>query len=89
MMDNRGDQNTINYDQQPLLECYKLRYISIYSMTLFFISLFFNTSLLYILFKNKHLRTTLNNFIMSISVLNLIGTIIEFPLLAITNYQCK
>ena len=81
--------NNDRYDQVALLECYKLKYISLYSTILFFTSLFFNSTLLYIIFKHKYLRTSLNMFIVSISILNLIGTLVEFPIVTISNFHCK
>jgi hypothetical protein len=77
------------YSQEPVIECHKLKYISVYALVLFVTSLYFNITILYIFYKFKSLQTTLNMLIMSISVLNLAGTLIEFPILAITNYNCR
>ena len=63
--------------------------ISMYCVVLLLLSLFFNISLLVVFGKHKKLRSTLNMFIIAITILNLVGSISELSFVIPTNMKCK
>lgn len=73
-------------DQAP---CYQTILIGVYCILLFCASSVANSVLLWIFYKNKQLRTPLNNCVICIAILNLIGTIIELPLVAVNAFACR
>lgn len=76
-----------NHNHQ--VECYKLRIIGVFSIFLFILSLFFNMLLLIVFFSSKKLRTTNNIPILVLTFLNLIGSILEYPFVIISNLKCR
>ena len=77
------------WDMDPPTECYKLRIVGVLTTLLFIFSTTFNGILLYAFIKHKKLRTPLNIYIIAISVLNLVSTIIELPFIIVSNFYCK
>ena len=71
------------------IECHKLKIIGIYLILLFISSAFFNILLLFIIFKYKRFRNSLNIYIFFLTLLNLIGTFVELPATIATNFACK
>ena len=78
-----------NHNNNHQVECYKLRIIGVFSIFLFILSLFFNMLLLIVFFSSKKLRTTNNIPILVLTFLNLIGSILEYPFVIISNLKCK
>lgn len=77
------------YSRPSPIACGKLNIIAFYCIILLIVSLIFNTSLLVVFAKYKKLRSTLNMFIMAITVLNLVGSISELSFVIPTNLKCK
>jgi hypothetical protein len=71
------------------IECYKLNIIAVYCMILLVLSLIFNTMLIIIFARHKKLRTPLNMFILTLTILNLFGSIIEFSFVIPSNLACR
>jgi hypothetical protein len=70
-------------------KCFKLNLIALFCAFLFLISLYFNTTLLYTLLKHKDMKSNLNLFIICLSFINLIGTLVELPVVVINNFYCR
>ncbi|RNA19352.1 melanopsin [Brachionus plicatilis] len=77
------------FDVKSPVECYKLRIIAVYCLIIFFLSLTANSVLLWILIYFKELRNSMNAFMLALSVCNLIGSLIELPMVVISNFNCK
>ena len=77
------------WDMDPPTECYKLRIVGVLTALLFVFSTIFNGVLVYAFIKHKKLRTPLNIYIIAISVLNLVSTILELPFIIASNMYCK
>ena len=77
------------WDMDSPTECYKLRIVGVLTTLLFIFSTIFNGILLYAFIKHKQLRTSLNIYIIGITVLNLVSTIIELPFIMVSNLYCK
>ena len=77
------------YGQPSPIECYQLNIVSLFCVILFICSLSFNSILLWLFFKSKELRTPLNVIMIALTILNLIGTINELPLVIATTYACR
>ncbi len=69
--------------------CYQLQVIGILCIFLFIACIVFNSFLLWVFFKNKELQSSFNMFIVGLSTLNLIGSILEFPFIIISNLSCR
>jgi hypothetical protein len=77
------------YNQVPPVECNKLTIIGVFCILLFFSSIFFNFSLLWIFFKNRELRTSVNIFIITLTIINILGTLLETPWIVFSNLFCR
>ena len=75
--------------EKTIVECYKLKYIGIYSLCLFIASVSINTTHFCILIKNKQLLQPVNLIVFSLTVVNLIGTLFEIPLVTLNALNCK
>ncbi|RNA28801.1 melanopsin [Brachionus plicatilis] len=71
------------------VECYKLKFISVYLFLLFITSAFCNLLLLVIIYKYKRFRNTLNIYMFFLTLFNLIGTFVELPATIATNFACR
>jgi hypothetical protein len=74
---------------EPPVDCYTLNYIGVYCIVLFVISFISNTTLLILIIKFSKELLKNNLLMMWLIILNLIGTLIEFPLVAISAFKCK
>ena len=70
-------------------ECVKLKFIGIYLLIIFVMGIGFNSSLLWLFYQKKDLRTSLNRFIFVIVSNNLIGCLIDLPFQVISSFACK
>ena len=71
--------NSILYeDRQSPVDCFKLNVIALYCMIILVISIKFNSLLLTVFMKYKSLRTNINMFIIVLTLLNLVVSILEF-----------
>ena len=74
---------------EPPVDCYTLYYIGVYCIVLFVISFISNTTLLILIIKFSKELLKNNLLMMWLIILNLIGTLIELPLVAISAFKCK
>ena len=78
------------YGPIPLVACSTLHNIGIYVVILFIISLISNITVIYILIRHrKSLLTAVNIQILCVSILNLIGTLVELPMVGIAAFVCR
>ena len=77
------------YNRESPVECWKLNVIAYIYVIMLILSLIFNSSLLMMFSKNKELIQNLNFFILVITILNLFGSIIQFPVSILANLQCR
>ena len=79
-----------DFAPDPLLKCSELFNIGIYVVILFLISLISNITVIFILLKHKkQLLNRINIQIFALSILNLIGTVIELPMVGIAAFACR
>jgi hypothetical protein len=91
MYENNNNNNTSidEYSLESPTECYKLQILGIICFFLFVSSLTFNSLLLNVFIKNKHLRTSNYVSVIALTILNLIGTLTQLPFIIISNLSCK
>lgn len=91
MLDNISNETASfsYYGRMSPVECYKLNMIAVYCIVLFILSVLFNFSLVLIFARYKEMRTNLNMFVFTLTILNLIGTISELSLVIPSNMYCK
>ena len=77
------------FDYESPVECYKLKIIGLYCIVTMVAGIIFNSLLLWILLYFKEFRTSINSFMIALSVINLIGCFFEFPFVIISNLSCK
>ncbi len=71
------------------IECWKLNITGIFVVCLLFISLSTNSTLLWVFYKNKELRTPLNVFVIATTAINLFASIFEYTFIISSNFACK
>ena len=71
------------------VECYKLKPIAIYLILLFIVSIVSNSTLSWIVIKYKETMSPINTLMLPLAVMNIIGTLIELPLVFISSVSCK
>ena len=82
--------NSDPYSRHALVECSILTNIGIYCLVLFIVSIILNGTLIWILIKHrKKLLDSINTLILSLSMLSMLGTLIELPMVAIAAFSCK
>ena len=75
---------------EAIVECSVLKKIGVYCIILFIISFTSNLAVIIVFIKNKnHLLNGVNILILSLTILNLIGTLIELPLVITSAFYCK
>ena len=77
------------YERPSPVDCKILKFVSIYLATIFFVGVVSNSLLLWILFSNKHLRTSLNIFMMALAFVNLMVALTDLPFTITSNYCCR
>ena len=71
-------------------DCVVLNDIGIISIIVLIISVLSNLMLIWLLVRyNKELLNGINLLVLAVSILNLIGTIVAFPILRITSFKCR
>lgn len=78
-----------NYGEVSPIDCFKLKFLSAYAVLAMILSIFLNFPLVWILFPKKEINTPFNRLQFYLSLINLMGSLIEFPIVIITNYQCR
>ena len=81
--------NETFYGVSSPVECFKLNLIAIYCIVIFVLSLVFNSLLIIVFYIYKDLTSPLNPFIITLTIFNLAGTLIEFPFVIASNFYCK
>ena len=72
------------------IECRTSKHIGIYVAVLFSFSLLFNLKLIWIMLSNKkELLDSGNILILVLTILSLIGTVVELPFVAIAAFKCQ
>ena len=84
-MENKSN----NFESRSPIQCEKLNYLAYFFIILLIFSVFLNTFLLYIFYKCPKLHAPTNFYMITITLFNLIGTIIVFPFQIISNLNCK
>nr|QVK45896.1 G protein-coupled receptor [Proales similis] len=77
------------YSRPSPVDCWKLNLVAVYCVVLFALSVTFNSLLLWIFFRYKELRSPVNTFIIAITILNLVGSMSEFPFVITSNLYCR
>ena len=77
------------YDRQSPVGCTFLKFVAFYLAIILICGVIFNSLLVWIFCSNKHLRTNLNIFIITLSVVNLLATVSEVPFTMSSNYNCR
>ena len=85
----RIEENYVEEYENSPVECSTLRIAALALLVLFFASLISNALLLRMFCTYKHLKTPMSTFVVALTVLNLIGTLAEFPLVILSNLLCK
>jgi len=74
--------------EESLINCFVLKIVAIYLGIILFLSILFNSVIILVYIRFKHLITPYNVIILSIIILNLIGSLVELPIIIVTNYSC-
>lgn len=83
-----NQSSTEKYPISPI-QCYKLKILGLIQISIFITSLVFNVFLLKKLITNEKLRKPINAFVIALTILNLIGTIGEAPVIISNNFSCR
>lgn len=91
MFTTNGTLNeTLNlFNQKSPIDCYKLNMVAVYCICVLILSVIFNTALLLMFAKYKTLRTNLNLFIITLTLFNLFGSVIQFFFVIPSNFYCR
>jgi ABC-type multidrug transport system permease subunit len=71
------------------VECYKVQIIGTVYVFIFIASLFANSYLLFVFYKNKQLRNPMNHFIIILAVLNFLTTLFHMPFVITNAFMCE
>ena len=71
------------------VECSLLKQFGVYCCTLFALSLFSNLIVICVFIKNKKIMNHVNLLTLYLTILNLIGTLIELPIVAVSAFPCQ
>ncbi len=80
---------TDRFNKESPIPCYKLKIISGYCVIVFILCLVFNSLLLRVFLLYKYLRTSINHIIIVLTLVNLLGSIIEMSFVILSNYNCR
>ena len=83
--------NFINHTQFPQspIECYKLKIVSFYFVFVLALSFLFNLGLLITFWKGKSSYIENNTFMVSLTVLNTFGCVLQLPFVILSNSNCR
>nr|QVK45897.1 G protein-coupled receptor [Proales similis] len=70
------------------VDCRVLKSLGLYTAIVFAASLVLNTTLLLIFYHHRSLCSSLNKFVISLTLFNLIGSILEYPPIIWSNFSC-
>lgn len=74
---------------QSPIACWKLNIAATFIVVMLFLSVSANSTLLWVFYSNKELRTPLNVFVIAMTTINLFGSISEFTFIIASNYACR
>ncbi len=80
--------NSLLNDVFEIRLCLRFDFPTLYCFVLMIATLFFNSFLLRIIYKHKELQNNLSVFIISLTIMNILGALIELPLVMILNSSC-
>lgn len=75
--------------KEALIECHKLIPIGAYTIILFVVGIIANPYLIFIILTNKELLNPLNLLKISTAILNLIGVLLELPMVSVSAFMCR
>ena len=88
MIQNLSNEDWLTLD--PPVDCSILTSIGVFCIILFLVSVLSNSTLMWILIKNRDdLFNTVNILTVILSAINLIGTLIEIPMVGTAAFKCK
>ena len=70
------------------IPCSTLQIVGALYALLFVASLSCNAFVMWMLFSYKHLKTSMNVFVIALTALNLIGSIFQLPVVIVSNLMC-
>lgn len=80
----------LDENETSVLEyCYQMKLAAVYLIILFLVSIIINSTLLLVIYRNKELRTSFNKFIVTLTILNLAGTLFELPIAILNHFYCR
>ena len=78
------------YNRESPVVCWKLNVIAAYCVVLFSASLVTNGLLLFVFWRVKEMyRVIQNSYVIVFTLLSFVGTILEAPILILSNYYCR
>jgi hypothetical protein len=90
MIQNHSNRSGDWFAPDPPIDCSIVTSIGVFCVALFVVSVWSNSTVIWILIKNRnHLFNTVNILTVILSGINLIGTIIELPMVGTAAFQCK
>ena len=88
-MNNSKFNENFLFERQSPVDCSILKFVSFYLAIIFIIGVVSNTLFIWIVCSNKHLRTNLNIFIITLCAINLAATLSETPFVFLSNFKCR
>ena len=86
-MNDSKSQSDIFYVESSV-NCFALKMVAHFLVIILFLSVLFNSTIILVYIRYKQLITPFNVLILAIIILNLIGSILELPLVILTNFSC-
>ncbi|CAF1098983.1 unnamed protein product, partial [Brachionus calyciflorus] len=86
---NFYEEEMESFGQISPIKCIYLNIISLFLIILFIVSVCFNSILLWVFIKTKELQSPLNLIMIVLTVLNLIASLTEMPIIIVANYMCQ
>ena len=79
---------TFTFESDSPIECLKLKLVAFVFILVFISSAYLNSSILWVFLKTKKLNVSINLFLFFLILYNLIGTLLEFPLVITNHFNC-
>jgi hypothetical protein len=81
--------NTSAPDYAENKKCLQLKFVAVVCTSITFFSIIFNGVLLSSFYKSQSLRSSVNKFVICLTALNLIATVVEQPFVIVSNFSCR
>lgn len=88
LLNNQSSFNMFYGVVEDMEQCFRLRLLGYVYSLIFFSSISLNSLLLYTFYRKKKLRSPVNIFIVTITLFNLTGTLIEPPFVIVSHFNC-